>query len=121
MDFSVVAGLEQEIRDLRVALADLSDGVDEVDPHDQGTLECVDGLRRVLEAIYGQPIVFHGEIYPTPDSVVVEGTVVVDEVRGFVAGLRARKVLGGSLTGRTEAKRVESGGTAVGVEIDSVG
>ncbi|GIH20925.1 hypothetical protein [Rugosimonospora africana] len=121
IDFAVVGGLEQDLRDLRAALADLNDGIEEVDPHDHATLERVDGLRRLLEAVYGERFVFRGEPAVSSSAAIVKGEAVVEDVRGYVAGLRARKILGGAVAGHVRAGRVETGGRAVGVEVDSVG
>jgi len=42
-------------------------------------------------------------------------------VLGYVAGLRARRIIGGSVTGRVTAKRVGPGGQAIGLEVDTIG
>src|SRR5262249_42870647 len=99
LDLDVVARLEGELRDLRSALADYAQGVDEVDPHDKQLLETVDGLRRAMEAVYGQTITFNGESGAS-SGVVVVGEAKVREVSGYVAALRARHIISGSVTGR---------------------
>jgi hypothetical protein len=45
----------------------------------------------------------------------------VDEVLGYVAGLRARRIVGGSVTGRVTAKLVGAGGQAIGLDVDTIG
>jgi hypothetical protein len=120
LDFAAVARLEQELRDLRAAVGEYAQGIDEVDPGNEGLLEAVDGLRRAMEAVYGQRIAFKGE--PGPRSgVQVAGEAKVDEVLGYVAGLRAKRILGGSASGRVEAKRVDRGGQAIGMDVGTVG
>lgn len=120
LDLAAVGRLENELRDLRKALAEYADGVDEVDPKNKQLLETVDGLRRAMEAVYGQRIAFKGEPGP-PSGVAVVGEAKVDEVFGYVAGLRAKRIISGSVTGKAEAKIVHSGGEAIGVEVDTIG
>ncbi|WP_433303598.1 hypothetical protein ACQP2F_12450 [Actinoplanes sp. CA-030573] len=117
IDFEAVERLERELREFRAAFADVHDDIDEIDEKDAATLERVEGLRRAMEAIYHQPLVFKRE----PGSAAARGEVDVDEVLGYAAGLRARKVLGGTVTGIVRAGRVEREGRVVGVEIDEVG
>jgi hypothetical protein len=120
LHLEAVARLERELRDLRAAVADYAQGIDEVDPNNKRLLETVDGLRRVMEAVYGQRIVFKGEPGRSSGTVVV-GEAKVKEVLGYVTGLRARKIISGSVTGRVEADRVEAGAQAVGVEAETIG
>ncbi|MFF9978888.1 hypothetical protein [Streptomyces erythrochromogenes] len=116
-----VAALEPELRLLRRDLGEYAQGVDPVDPRDAEVLALVDGLRRTLEAVYGAPIVFRGESQPE-DGPRIRGGVEVKEVRGYVAGIRARTAASGDLTGSVRADSVEEGGRAVGVDLggDSV-
>jgi hypothetical protein len=120
LHLEAVARLEQELRDLRAAVADYAQGIDEVDPNDKRLLETVDGLRRAMEAVYGQRIVFKGEPGPSSGTVVV-GEAKVKEALGYVAGLRARRIIGGSVTGRVEADTVGAGAQVVGVEAETIG
>jgi hypothetical protein len=92
----------------------------EVDPGDRRLLELVDGLRRVLEAVYGQRLTFKGEARP-PSGPVVVGEAKAGEVSGYVAGLRARRILGGEVVGRAEAGDVGPGGQVIGAEVDTIG
>jgi hypothetical protein len=80
----------------------------------------VDGLRRAMEAVYGQRIAFRGEPGLSSGTVVV-GEAKVEEVLGYVAGLRAKRIISGSVTGRVKADRVGPGGQAVGVEAETIG
>jgi hypothetical protein len=120
LHLDAVARLEQELRDLRAAVADYAQGIDEVDPNDKRLLEKVDGLRRAMEAVYGQRIVFKGEAGPSSGTAVV-GEAKVREVLGYVAGLRAREIISGSVTGRVEADTVATGAQAVGLEVETIG
>lgn len=120
LDLDKVGALEQELRDLRSAVADYAQGIDDVDPGDRGLLAAIDGLRRVMEAVYGQRITFKGE--PRPSSgVQVVAEAKVDEVRGYVAGLRAKHIIRGAALGRVEAKTVGPDGQAVGIDVDTIG
>ncbi|MFD6226012.1 hypothetical protein ACFWFZ_03915 [Streptomyces sp. NPDC060232] len=111
-----VAALEPELRLLRRHLGEYAQGVDPLDPRDAEVLALVDGLRRTLEAVYGAPIVFRGEPRPE-DGPRIRGGVEVKEVRGYVAGIRARTAASGDLTGSVRADSVEEGGRAVGVDL----
>jgi hypothetical protein len=120
LNFTAVAQLERELRELRAKLADYAEEIDEVDPNDERLIGAVDGLRRAMEAVYGQPILFKGEQRPTSDVVVV-GEAKVKEVLGYVAGLRAKEILTGSVTGRVDADKVGAGAEAVGLDVGIVG
>jgi hypothetical protein len=120
LDLASVGRLEGELRALRAAVADYAQGIDKVDPNDKPLLEAVDGLRRAMEAVYGQRIAFKGQPGP-PSGVEVLGEAKVDEVLGYVAGRRAKRIIAGSATGRIQAKTVGPGGEAVGVEVDTIG
>jgi hypothetical protein len=120
LHLDAVARLEQELRDLRAAVADYAQGIDEVDPNDKRLLEKVDGLRLAMEAVYGQRIVFKGEAGPSSGTAVV-GEVKVKEVLGYVAGLRAKQIISGSATGRVETDKVGPGAQAVGLDAETIG
>jgi hypothetical protein len=120
LHLDAVAGLEQELRDLRAAVADYAQGIDDVDPNNKQLLETVDGLRRAMEAVYGQRIVFKGEPGPSSGTEVV-GEAKVKEVLGYVAGLRARRIISGSVTGRVEVDTVGAGAQVVGLEAETIG
>jgi hypothetical protein len=119
-DLAVVARLERELRELRAAVADQAQGIVDVDPSDPDLLTVVDELRRAMEAVYGRPITFRGEA-GRPPGTGVTGEVMVGEVLGRVAGLRARSILGGTVTGRVQASVVRTGGEAVGLEVGTIG
>jgi hypothetical protein len=119
LDLEAVERLEPDLRDLRAAVAEYAQGIDELDPRDRELLETVDALRRAMEAVYRQRLVFKGE--PTsPEDVQAVGEAKVEEVLGYVAGLRARRIIG-SARGRVEVGKVGPGGQAVGLEADTIG
>jgi hypothetical protein len=120
LHFEAVGRLEQELRDLRAAVADYAQGIDEVDPSNEQLLQTADALRQAMEVAYGQRITFRGEPR-SPSGPLAVGEVNVDEVRGYVAGLRARDIISGSAAGRVTAKRVEAGGRAIGLDVGTIG
>jgi len=120
LHFEAVGRLEPELRDLRAALADYAQGIDEVDSGNEQLLQTADALRQAMEAVYGQRITFCGEPRP-PSGPLVVGEANVNDVLGYVAGLRARKIIGGSVTGRVTAKRVDRGGQAIGLDVGTIG
>lgn len=115
----VVSRLEQDLRDLRAAVADYAQGIEEVDTSNKELLQTVDALRRAMEVVYRQRLVFQGEP-DAPMDVPALGEAKVEEVLGYVAGLRARRIVG-SATGRVEVRKVGAGGQAVGLDADTIG
>ena len=116
VDLDAAARLEQDIADLRRALSDYRDGIRAVDPSDRNLLDVTDALRRALEAVYRQPLTFVGEKRRLPET-VVRGEVDVEEVHGHAAGVRARVLSGGQITGTARAKTVGPGGEIHGVDV----
>ncbi len=114
--------LEGEIVELRRALAPYVDDVAPatVDPSNAHLIEVAEGLRRSLEAVLGQRIRFKGET-GEPSGPLVEGEVNVDDVLGYVAGVRARSIEAGVVRGTVRTTTVGSGGQAVGVDLDDIG
>jgi hypothetical protein len=121
IDFDAVSRLERELQEFRAAFAAVHAGLEEIDEQDTATLERIEGLRRAVEAIYHQPFVFRQEPPKAAGSPTARGEADVDEVLGYAAGLRARRVLGGSAIGNIRVRRVEGEGKAVGLEIDEIG
>lgn len=117
VDDAVLEQLEPDLRDLRRDLKDYVDEIEPIDSADERLLATADGLRSVLEAVYGQRITFRGEQRPASGP-FVEGRVDVGTVSGYVAGIRAKNVTGGSLHGVVRADEVAAGGEAVGVDLD---
>ena len=120
LHLDAVGRLEHELRDLRAAVADYAQEIDEVDPSNHELLQTADALRHAMEVVYGQRITFAGEPRP-PSGPLAGGEANVDEVLGYVAGLRAEKIIGGSAAGRVTAKRVGPGGQAIGLEVKTIG
>ena len=73
-----------------------------------------------MEAIFGQRITFRGELRP-PSGPFAVGEATVDEVLGYVAGMRATGISGGSASGKVMAKRVGPGGQAIGLDAGTIG
>jgi len=115
-DANVAERLEDDIIDLRKALADYRDDIRRIDPSDHGLLEVTDALRLALEAVFRQPLTFAGERREVPQS-VVRGEGEAEEVHGYIAGVRARHVIGGQLVGTVKTEKVHPGGVAIGVDI----
>jgi hypothetical protein len=117
VDYHAVERLEVQLREVRQELSDYADGIDPVDTADPALLAKVDALRRMLEAVYQQRITFKGEHRPAGPT--VEGRIDVEEVAGYVVGVRARTIAGGKVKGEVKAKHVE--GEATGVDADRIG
>jgi hypothetical protein len=118
-DSAVLDRVEPDLRELRKVLQDYVDDIEPISAQDDRLLEATDAARRLLEAVYGQRITFRGEQRPISGP-VVEGTVDVEAVSGYVAGVRAR-VVGGSAHVRGAVRADEVSGTAVGVDLDRIG
>lgn len=118
-DTAVLDRVEPDLRELRKVLQDYVDEIEPVSVRDERLLETTDALRQLLEAVYRQRITFRGE-RREPSGPVVDGTVDVATVAGYVAGVRARVVSGGAhIRGAVRADDVT--GTAVGVDLDRIG
>jgi hypothetical protein len=52
---------------------------------------------------------------------VVEGHIDVEQVAGYAAAVRARRITSGRVEAEAEAKRVESEGEFIGVDVDEIG
>jgi hypothetical protein len=118
VDRAAMARLDTDIEGLRWELAPYVDDIAPrpIDGESPGLLEVVDGLRQALEAVLGQPIRLVGEARDTSDQ-VIRGQADVERVAGYVAGVRARGVVGGRIEGRVKSRSVEAGGEAYGVDL----
>ena len=101
-------------------MADYAQGIDEIDLGNEQLLQTIDALRQAMEAVYCQRITFRGESL-SPSGPLAIGEANVDEVLGYLAGIRARKIVSGSARGGVTAKRVEPGGRAIGLDIGTIG
>ncbi len=120
LDLDAADRLDNQLKALSRRLGNYANGLEEVDPTDEDVLRSADALRRALEAIYQQRITFRGEERP-PSGPLVGGRVDVEEVAGYIAGVRAETIGGGRVTGEVTAERVDSGGEAVGVDVKRIG
>lgn len=118
--FDAVERLEEQLRGLRKDLSDYAENIATVDVADKDLLQKVDAFRRVLEAVYQQRLTFRGERRP-PSGPVVGGSINVGEVAGYVAGVRAHRIVSGNINPEVEAERVTQGGEVIGVDVDTIG
>jgi hypothetical protein len=117
-DLNTLDRLAADIKAFAHVLGDYAGGLEQPDVHDRDLVEAADGLRRVLEAVYGQRITFKGEQREASGPMVV-GRADVDKVVGDVAGVRARLIRSGYVEGELRAKEVTGKGS--GTEVDAVG
>lgn len=119
VDLDVVEEHAEALTALRRALIEYADEGREVRPGDPGVVETVEALRGVLQLIYGQTITFAGEAGP-PSGTRIDASVEAKSVSGYLAGVRARGLIGGDteIRSRMSVDRVEAEGTAVAVDLD---
>jgi hypothetical protein len=118
--FDILDQLEGDLRDTRRSLSGYAEDIEKVDNNDEDLLVRVDVLRRLLEAILQERITFKGE-NRSPSGPVVEGRIDVDQVAGYAAAVRARRITGGHVGAEAKSRRVESGGEFIGVDVDEIG
>jgi hypothetical protein len=118
IDFEAAERLHDDIKTLASVLGNYANGLEEPDPGDRDLVEAADGLRRALEAVYGQRITFKGEEREASGPVVM-GHADVERVIGDVAGVRARLIRSGRVTGELTATEVT--GKASGVDAGDIG
>jgi len=115
VDDAALERLAPEIRELRASLAEYAEGIEKVAPDNTGLVQVTDALRAALECVLGEDLTFQGEERPAHDpDVGVE--VTVDDVAGYVAGIRANQLVDGRLRVDVKAKRVLPGGRVVGAD-----
>jgi hypothetical protein len=117
--YDVVALLDVQLRELRKDLMDYADGIEKVDMDDKNLLQRVDALRQTLEAVYQQRLTFQGE-RRAPSGPLVESSINVEEVAGYVAAVRARHIIG-NVKAEAQAKHVVLGAQFIGVDADTIG
>jgi hypothetical protein len=83
-------------------------------------LEKLDGLRRIIEAVYNQKLIFKEELN-APQGPKVNAEIVVNEVEGTVTAIRAKKIGSGTINAKVSAQDVRPGGSLTGLDIDSIG
>jgi hypothetical protein len=118
--FDVVTRLDKDLRETRNNLTDYAQDIQKVDSNNEDLLAKTDALRTLLEAVLQERITFKGEIRP-PSGPVVRGSIDVDQVAGYAAAVRARRIPSGRTEVEAKAKRVESGGEFIGVDVDEIG
>jgi hypothetical protein len=120
VDYSI---LEQREGELRTAMRNLSDYVNDIEPPDDpitNKLTDIIALRALLEELYRQHITFKGENRPASGSALI-GSVHAASIAGEAVGVEGTGALPNEARGRVEAERVEPGGKAVGVRWQSGG
>jgi hypothetical protein len=117
--YDVMERMGEQLRELRRDLADYADGIEKVNVDDKTLLQTVDALRQSIEAVYQQRLTFKGE-QRAPSGPVAESSIDVDEVAGYVAGIRARRIAG-NVKVDARAKRVDAGGQFIGIDADTIG
>jgi hypothetical protein len=118
--FDAVERSEEQLRELRKELSEYIDETELVDPQDPILLKNIDALRQLLEAIYQQGITFRGEKRPQSD-IRVSASIDVDRVLGYVAAVRAERLLRGEIRTSTKVVDVALGGQVIGVDIGTIG
>lgn len=111
-----VERFEGDLQGLLAELADYGIGEKSVDKSDIALLERVDGLRRVLEAIYGRRISFQGE--PGREAgASLSSELEIEKVAGYVAAIRAKEIRGGTVNAKLRVGEVGAGAEAVGIDL----
>ncbi len=114
--------LEEEMYQLHSDLAAYAAGLRKPTVGDPIVLEQLEALRKVMEAVYANHITFKGEKLPTSfDGPTVNADLRIKEVKGYVAGIRIKKMNSGNASAKLDIDKVETGATAIGVEIDELG
>lgn len=117
--YDVMDRIGEQLSELRRDLADYADGIEKVNVDDKNLLQTVDALRQSIEAVYQQRLTFKGE-QRAPSGPVAESRIDVDEVAGYVAGVRARHIAG-NVKVDAHAKLVDAGGQFIGIDADTIG
>jgi hypothetical protein len=121
LDLDRVAMLEEQLKERRRELSDWAEDIEPVDATDNALLLRIDGLRNLLEAVYGQRITFTGERREPSGTPVILGTVTVEDLAGNAAGVRAEIITSGEVHGEVRARRVGQGAEAIGVNASIIG
>ena len=123
INFEMVEQKKEQLQQLRTGLNTYVEGIDIVNENDTDLLKKVDGLRSLLEEIYGQQITFKGENNrPASGAPIVVGLVEADDVEDSEAvGAEAEKVRRGKVEGTAKVKRIKSKGKVSGTQVGEVG
>jgi hypothetical protein len=117
--FDALDRLAEDLREIRRSLSDYAEGIEKVDSKDEDLLAKTDTLRRLLEAVLQERITFKGEKRP-PSGPVVQGSIDVNQVAGYAAAVRARRITGGRIEATGNAERVEPGAEFIGIDVDEI-
>lgn len=120
IDLKSISELEEQLCELIKDLSEYAEGIEELDLSNTVLLEKVDALRKVLEAICQQRLTFRGEQRKISGP-IVEGDIIVNEVRGYAAAVSAKEITSGQVTGKSQAKTVEVDGKLFGIVADNIG
>lgn len=120
VDENTLFALEPQLRSLRKDVSDYAEEIEEIDQNNPILMEKINALRLILESICLQKITFKGEQRDS-SSLVVEGEIKVEEVRGYAIAVAAKNISEGTVIGRVQAKSVEPGGQIYGVKTDKIG
>ena len=120
VDFDAMERLEADIRLLAGVLGNYANGFTVPDRDDSDLAMAADGLRRALEAVYGQRMTFKGE-QREPSGVTVVGRAHADEVVGQLVGVRAQLLRSGHVEGTATAEIVRPTGEVDGVRLGTLG
>lgn len=118
--FDAVERLAEDVSALRKEVSDYAEGIELIDVQDVNLLANVDALRQVLEAIYQQRITFKGE-QRQASGPVVEGQIEVKQVSGYVAAIRAQRIVGGRVTAEAKGEEVHRGGQFISIDVGTIG
>ncbi len=112
IDYEALEQLESGIRELSLALEQYATGTGSLEraSDDPNLLKLVEGLRRSLEVVLRQPIVFRGEKRPHAD---VDVSLDVKDVQGYVAGIVGDSLGGSRIKVSIEGENI--GGTVIGI------
>lgn len=119
-DLQAVETLEESLVAARKDVADVADGIEIIDTGNAELLAKIDALRRLMEPVLSQRLTFKGEKRP-PSGPLVRGDVQLDELKAYAAGVRARTIRSGEVSGSARAKTVGDGGQLFGVDAGDIG
>ena len=120
VDETVLDKVEEGLGELleRPALVRVSALGREADASDAELLEAAEALRSLLEHVHRQRITFRGEPGRPASGPLVFGEAEAETVDGLLAGVRARRIAGGTVHGKATGGHVA--GEAIGVEADVI-
>jgi hypothetical protein len=115
IDYSALERLGPEIRELRTSLAEYAEGIETVAVDDADLVRYTAGLRTALERVLGQDLTLEGEERPE-NGADIGVKLSVEDVAGYVAGVRSRELIDGRIRVEAKAGKVLSGGRFIAVD-----